>query len=57
MNDILQQLDWAIDYLHGIQKDKVARALAQNREFIAQEIDHDYRETDKPTEKTGGEDE
>jgi hypothetical protein len=33
-DDALQQLDWAIGYLHGIGKVKVARALAQNRSVI-----------------------
>ena len=56
-NDIFQQLDWCIGYLHGIQKSKVAWALAQNRELIAKQIDHQYRETNEPTEATGGEDE
>jgi hypothetical protein len=57
MDDAFQQLDWCIGYLHGIQKSKVAQALAQNRDYIAKQIDHDYRETDEPTEETGGEDE
>jgi hypothetical protein len=57
MDDMFQQLDWCIGYLHGIQKNKVAQALAQNRDYIAKQIDHDYAETDEPTEETDGEDE
>jgi hypothetical protein len=57
MDDMFQQLDWYIGYLHGIQKSKVANALGQNRDLIAKQIDHDYAETDEPTEATGGEDE
>jgi hypothetical protein len=57
MDDAFQQLDWCIGYLHGIQKGKVAKALAQNRDFIARQIDHDYAATDDPTEATDAEDE
>ena len=32
--DALQQLDWAIGYLHGIRKIKISKALAQNRSYI-----------------------
>jgi hypothetical protein len=32
--DALQQLDWAIGYLHGIRKTKISRALAANRNHI-----------------------
>lgn len=32
--DALQQLDWCIGYLHGIQKAKISRQLAKNRAFI-----------------------
>jgi hypothetical protein len=32
--DALQQLDWAIGYLHGIHKLDISRALAKNRSFI-----------------------
>ena len=32
--DALQQLDWAIGYLHGIRKLKISKALAQNRSYI-----------------------
>jgi hypothetical protein len=32
--DALQQLDWAIGYLHGIRKTDISRALAKNRSFI-----------------------
>ena len=30
-DDALQQLDWAIGYLHGIRKVEISRALARNR--------------------------
>ena len=36
--DALQQLDWAIGYLHGIKKTQISRALAKNRSFIRQEL-------------------
>jgi hypothetical protein len=36
--DALQQLDWAIGYLHGIRKQAEARALAANRRTIRQRI-------------------
>ena len=32
--DALQQLDWAIGYLHGIRKTEISRALAKNRTQI-----------------------
>jgi hypothetical protein len=32
--DALQQLDWAIGYLHGIRKTKISKALAKNRSYI-----------------------
>ena len=36
--DALQQLDWAIGYLHGIRKVSISRALARNRSYIRQEL-------------------
>jgi hypothetical protein len=36
--DALQQLDWAIGYLHGIRKLEVSRALAKNRTFIRRQL-------------------
>jgi hypothetical protein len=36
--DALQQLDWAIGYLHGIRKTDISRALAKNRSFIRREL-------------------
>jgi hypothetical protein len=36
--DSLQQLDWAIGYLHGIKKTSISRALAKNRSFIRREL-------------------
>jgi hypothetical protein len=32
--DALQQLDWAIGYLHGIRKVDISKALAKNRSHI-----------------------
>jgi hypothetical protein len=32
--DALQQLDWAIGYLHGIHKTEISKALAKNRSTI-----------------------
>ena len=37
-DDALQQLDWAIGYLHGIRKVGIARALARNRSFIRSQL-------------------
>jgi hypothetical protein len=34
----LQQLDWAIGYLHGIKKTRISRALAQNRSYIRRNL-------------------
>jgi hypothetical protein len=36
--DALQQLDWAIGYLHGIRKTQISRALAKNRSYIRREL-------------------
>ena len=36
--DSLQQLDWAIGYLHGIGKNREARTLAANRRTIRQRV-------------------
>ena len=38
VEDALQQLDWAIGYLHGIRKTKISRALARNRSYIRQQL-------------------
>jgi hypothetical protein len=37
-DDALQQLDWAIGYLHGIRKVNISRALARNRSHIRREL-------------------
>ena len=34
----LEQLDWCVAYLRRIHKDKIARALAQNRSAIARRL-------------------
>jgi hypothetical protein len=36
--DALQQLDWAIGYLHGIRKTEISKALANNRSFIRKRL-------------------
>ena len=36
--DALQQLDWAIGYLHGIRKTEISKALARNRSHIRQNL-------------------
>jgi len=36
--DALQQLDWAIGYLHGIRKTEISKALAQNRSHIRRQL-------------------
>ncbi|MFL5911974.1 MAG: hypothetical protein ACJ768_15550 [Gaiellaceae bacterium] len=36
--DALQQLDWAIGYLHGIRKTGISTALAKNRSFIRKQL-------------------
>jgi hypothetical protein len=36
--DALQQLDWAIGFLHGIRKHPEARVLAANRRFIRERL-------------------
>ena len=36
--DALQQLDWAIGYLHGIRKTEISRALAKNRSYIRTQL-------------------
>lgn len=38
---VFRQLDWCVSYLQGIGKDKLARALKQNRNVIAKQIGHD----------------
>jgi hypothetical protein len=37
-DDALQQLDWAIGYLHGIRKTGISKALARNRSFIRKRL-------------------
>ena len=51
MNDALQQLDWAIGYLQGINKPKVAGALAQNRQYIQTQIAGEKDEADLPSQE------
>jgi hypothetical protein len=49
--DALQQLDWCIGYLHGINKTKISRALAKNRSYIRQQLMGEAEET-LPTQET-----
>jgi hypothetical protein len=49
--DALQQLDWAIGYLHGIGKTDISRALARNRSFIRKEL-MGVSEQPLPTQQT-----
>lgn len=37
-DDALQQLDWAIGYLHGIRKTEISKALAKNRSYIRRRL-------------------
>jgi hypothetical protein len=49
--DALQQLDWAIGYLHGIRKTDISNALAKNRSFIRRQL-MDQPEEPVPTQQT-----
>ena len=49
--DALQQLDWAIGYLHGIKKTEISRALAKNRSYIRSRMLGEPEEP-LPTEQT-----
>ena len=49
--DALQQLDWAIGYLHGIRKTEISSALAKNRSFIRRRLLGEAEEP-LPTQQT-----
>ncbi len=49
--DALQQLDWAIGYLHGIKKTDISKALARNRSFIRRNL-MGQAEEPVPTQQT-----
>ena len=49
--DALQQLDWAIGFLHGIKKTEVSKALAKNRSYIRKQLMGEPEEA-LPTEQT-----
>jgi hypothetical protein len=49
--DALQQLDWAIGYLHGIRKTQISAALAKNRSYIRTQL-MDRGEQPVPSEVT-----
>jgi hypothetical protein len=49
--DALQQLDWAIGYLHGIRKTDISKALAKNRSYIRTKL-MDRSEQPVPTQQT-----
>ena len=51
VEDLSQQLDWSIGYLHGIRKHQVASVLAKNRSFIKRELLKQKTEP-LPTEQT-----
>ena len=36
--EALQQLDWCIGYLHGINKGRISRQLARNRAYIRESL-------------------
>jgi hypothetical protein len=36
--NVLQQLDWCIGYLHGIRKSAIAARLAKNRSYIKRNL-------------------
>jgi hypothetical protein len=38
VEDLSQQLDWCIGYLHGIRKQQVATVLSKNRTSIKREL-------------------
>jgi hypothetical protein len=50
-DDALQQLDWAIGYLHGIRKTEISKALAKNRSFIRRRL-MGVAEEPVPTQQT-----
>ena len=52
--DALQQLDWAIGYLHGIRKVEISKALAKNRSYIRRKLMHQSEEPlpDQQTSET-----
>jgi hypothetical protein len=49
MDDAFQQLDWCINYLQRIQKNKFARRLARSRASIAKQSATTPPQTDGPT--------
>jgi Flp pilus assembly protein TadG len=49
--DALQQLDWAIGYLHGIRKTDISKALANNRSYIRKRL-MGQAEEPVPTQQT-----
>lgn len=49
--DALQQLDWCIGYLHGINKGPISRQLAKNRTYIKRNLMKEAEEP-LPTEAT-----
>ena len=50
--DALQQLDWAIGYLHGIRKTEISKALARNRSHIRKNLMGES-EQPMPAQQTG----
>ena len=60
VNDALQQLDWAIGFLHGIGKGPEARVLSQNRRYLRRQLllrgepTRQQQEQPLPTDATQG---
>jgi hypothetical protein len=50
MKDAFQQLDWCIGYLQGIHKTHIARALSENRQYIANQVAGEEEEAQLPTQ-------
>jgi hypothetical protein len=40
LDDVFQQLDWCIGYLHGIRKTEIASVLSKNRSYIKEQLLH-----------------
>jgi hypothetical protein len=49
--DLMQQLDWTIGYLHGIRKTEISSVLAKNRTHIRKRL-LDKSEQPLPAQET-----
>jgi hypothetical protein len=36
--ETLDELDWCVDYLHGIRKPEIAQTIAKNRSMIRRQM-------------------